>query len=176
MHSVTFSLAALVAGAYAQVQSESILGADDDGKFWIHGDGISAAFVPYGASLANFLIADKNGVVRDITTGFDNATHYTIDTRHDHFGGVPGRYANRIRNSTFEVDGIEYHTTPNDNPTEEHPDGLNTLHGGPDGWDWRNFTVVAHTNSSITFSFSMRTASKGFPATSSRTSRTRSTG
>lgn len=59
-------------------------------------------------------------------------------------GNVPGRYANRIKNSTFEIDGKTYHVEPNDNPTEEHPDGLNTLHGGPDGWGWRNFTVVTH--------------------------------
>ncbi|PKS08749.1 hypothetical protein jhhlp_004802 [Lomentospora prolificans] len=178
MRALSLPLAALLLGAHAKSHSkphhhnepqpdrdspESILGPDEDGKYWIYGDGISAAFVPYGASIANLLINDKNGVERDIVTGFDNATHYTLDTRHDHFGGVPGRYANRIKNSTFEIDGVEYNILPNDNPTDEYPDGVNTLHGGPNGWDWRNFTVVAHTNNSITFSIFDEDGEQGFP-------------
>lgn len=32
--------------------------------------------------------------------------------------------------SSFEIDGVTYHVLPNEN------DGKDTLHGGPDGWDW----------------------------------------
>jgi aldose 1-epimerase len=39
-----------------------------------------------------------------------------------------GRYANRIKNSTFEVDGKTYHTPANENG------GLDTLHGGTEGY------------------------------------------
>lgn len=66
--------------------------------------------------------------------GFDNATYYGVDRQHPHFGGVPGRYANRIRNSSFVIDGEEYHVTPNENPEPGSPNGVDTLHGGPDGW------------------------------------------
>ena len=76
---------------------------------------------------------------------------------HPHLGGVPGRYANRIKNSTFNIDGTDYHITPNENG------GKNTLHGGLDGWDWRNFTVVSHTTSSITFSIVDPDGKEGFP-------------
>ncbi|KAK4190218.1 galactose mutarotase-like domain-containing protein [Podospora australis] len=130
---------------------------DADGKYWLFGTGISAAFVPYGASISNLLIKDKSGIERDIVTGFDNATYYKIDTQHPHFGGVPGRYANRIRNSSFEIDGEVFQVLPNEN------DGLNTLHGGPDGWDWRDFNVVAYTNTSITFSIVDPDGKEGFP-------------
>lgn len=41
-----------------------------------------------------------------------------------------GRYANRIKNSSFVIDGVEYHVLPNENNNND------TLHGGPDGWDW----------------------------------------
>ncbi|KAL2260390.1 hypothetical protein VTK26DRAFT_5612 [Humicola hyalothermophila] len=136
---------------------------DEKGKYWIHGKGISAAFVPYGASISNLLIHDKYGIQRDVVMGFDNATHYKVDKVHPHLGGVPGRYANRIKNSTFEIDGTKYHIKPNENPTEDHPEGLNTLHGGPDGWDWRDFDVVAHTNNSITFSIVDPDGKEGFP-------------
>lgn len=153
----------LLSGAAAKSASNSSAGPDENGKYWIHGSGISAAFIPYGASISDLLIKDKNGVTRDIVAGFDNATYYEVDESHPHLGSVPGRYANRIKNSTFEIDGVTYETPPNDNPTEEHPDGVNTLHGGPNGWDYRNFTVVAHTESSITFSLVDPDGEQGFP-------------
>ncbi len=154
----------LLIGSYAhESKKDDLSSPDKDGKYWIHGDGISAAFVPYGASISNLLINDKHGVQRDIVVGFDNASYYSIDTQHGHFGGVPGRYANRIRNSSFEIDGVVHNVLPNDNPTDEYPDGVDTLHGGPNGWDWRNFTVVAHTESSITFSIVDPAGEQGFP-------------
>lgn len=155
----------LLAGAEAKVPSpgKNVLPADKNGKYWIYGDGISAAFIPYGASISNLIIKDKHGIDRDIIMGFDNASYYAVDKVHPHLGGVPGRYANRIKNSTFELDGQAYHITANENPTKEHPKGLDTLHGGVDGWDWRNFDVVAHTNNSITFSIVDPDGKEGFP-------------
>jgi aldose 1-epimerase len=146
-----------------QRATNSSTGPDKDGKYWIHGDGIRAGFIPYGASISDFIIKDKHGQERDIVLGFDNATHYSIDEAHPHLGSVPGRYANRIKNSTFEIDGKKFNIEPNDNPTEEFPKGVNTLHGGPDGWDYRNFTVVSHSKNSITFSIVDPDGKEGFP-------------
>ncbi|KAK7182672.1 aldose 1-epimerase [Paraphaeosphaeria sporulosa] len=67
------------------------------------------------------------------------------------------RYANRIKNSTFTIDGVDYHVDANENG------GADTLHGGSDGWDYRNFTVVAHTADSITFSIVDPDGKEGFP-------------
>ncbi|KAK3397021.1 galactose mutarotase-like domain-containing protein [Sordaria brevicollis] len=141
----------------------SIPAPDPNGKYWLNTSSISLAFIPYGASITNLLLPDKHGNLLDIVAGYDNATAYTLDAAHPHFGSVPGRYANRIKNSTFSIfdeDGTEtkYHVTPNEN------NGLNTLHGGPDGWDYRNFSVVAYTpSSSITFSIVDPDGKEGFP-------------
>ena len=113
---------------------------DADGKYTIVSEGIRAQFIPYGASLTNLFINDTNGIERDITLGFDNATAYTLDKAHPHLGGVPGRYANRIKNSTFTIDGVTSHVLPNEN------NGLDTLHGGPDGWDWVSFPEKSHSH------------------------------
>lgn len=75
---------------------------------------------------------------------------------HPHFGGVVGRYANRIRNSSFVLEGREVKVEPNENG------GRDTLHGGPRGWDYRNWTVVAHTTNSITFSLVDGDGEQGF--------------
>lgn len=76
---------------------------------------------------------------------------------------MPGRYANRIKNSSFTIDGETYHVSPNENPTPEAPEGADTLHGGKDGWDWRNFTVESYTSDSITFSIVDPDGKEGFP-------------
>jgi aldose 1-epimerase len=135
-------------------------GPDSNGKYVIEGEGIRAYFVAYGASISNLFLNDTSGVERDIVGGFDN---YEVDRQHPHFGGVPGRYANRIKNSSFVIDGQTYNITPNEHPQPDYPLGVDTLHGGPDGWDWRNWTVVAHTTDSITFSLTDPDGKEGFP-------------
>jgi aldose 1-epimerase len=55
------------------------------------------------------------------------------------------------------IDGTTYHVLPNEN------NGLDTLHGGPDGWDWRNWTVVQYSSNSITFSLDDADGNQGFP-------------
>lgn len=145
----------------SQAQIPSIVGNGSqvmsNGKYQISSEGIRANFIPYGASISNLFINDTQGIERDIVLGFDNASYYSIDKQHPHLGGVPGRYANRIKNGTFAIDGTTYHTDLNDNG------GLDTLHGGSNGWDYRNWTVVAHTTDSITFSLIDQDGAEGFP-------------
>ncbi|KAI8634345.1 aldose-1-epimerase [Xylariaceae sp. FL1651] len=147
----------------ASAASNTTSGPDENGLYWIYSEGLSAAFIEYGASISRLLINDQYGIQRDIVGGFDNASYYPIDQQHPHFGGVPGRYANRIQNSTFEIDGVTYKVDANENPTAAAPNGADTLHGGHDGWDYRNFTVVSHTNDSITFSIVDPDGKEGFP-------------
>jgi aldose 1-epimerase len=127
-----------------------------EGKYEISSEGIRACFIPYGASVSNLFIKGKDGVERDIVLGFDKVLDYEGEV-HPHLGGVPGRYANRIKNSTFSIDGQQYHILPNENNNND------TLHGGPNGWDYRNFTVVSHTTDSITFSIVDPDGEQGFP-------------
>lgn len=131
--------------------------ADKDGKYWIKTDYLKLAFVPYGAAVSNVLIKDQYGIERDLVGGFDNATYYTLDKQKPNFGNIPGRYANRIKNSTFTIDGKKYKTDANDN------DGLDTLHGGKHGWGARNWTVISHTKTSITLTIHDDDGEQGFP-------------
>ncbi|KAJ1337893.1 aldose 1-epimerase [Microdochium nivale] len=156
-------LAALGAACLPFALAASGTGPDENGMYWIESDQLKLAFIPYGASLSKLLINDQYGVQRDIVVGFDNATYYEIDGQHGHLGGVPGRYANRIRNSTFTIDGETFHVDPNEHKTAEAPEGANTLHGGDNGWDYRNFTVVTHSAESITFSIVDPDGEQGFP-------------
>lgn len=87
----------------------------------------------------------------------DDSASPAIDPNHSHYGSVPGRYANRIGNATFTVDGKTYHTQKND--------GENTLHSGTNGWGYRTFNVTKVSKNSITFSMIDPDMSTGMPGT-----------
>jgi aldose 1-epimerase len=126
--------------------------------YTIRAENITATVIPYGARLTSLLVPDRDGQLQDVVVGYDNPREYLHDTQtaHTYFGAVVGRYANRIKNGTFTLDGDEYHI-----PTNEH-NGANTLHGGEIGYDQRNWTVSALSDSSVTFTLVDR-ALQGFP-------------
>lgn len=156
MISSLIALSALTLGALAQNSS----GASVFTKYTISAPGINASFIPYGATLTNLFVSDKNGHPQDVVLGYDSGTTYLNDTETDHtyFGAVVGRYANRIKNGTFTVQGVTSHI-----PENEHG-GEDTLHGGNVGYDQRNWTVVSSNASSITFSL-LDQGYEGFPGT-----------
>ena len=115
--------------------------------YTIQAENITAKLIPYGARLTSVLVNDRNGNIQDVVVGYDDPKEYLHDseTNRTFFGAVVGRYANRIKNGTFSIDGKTYHVPENENG------GKDTLHGGPVGYDMRNWTVTAHTTSSVTF-------------------------
>ena len=156
-------------------------------KYTIFADGIDASFVGYGARLTNLYVKDKGGAFQDVAMGFDEGSAYINDTNNEHtyFGAaskssplpclwcrclklrtqntanvtnkiVVGRYANRIKNGTFNLEGQTYHVPTNEN------DGANSLHGGTTGYDQRNWTMVSHNETSISFMLEDN-AFEGFP-------------
>jgi len=129
-------------------------------KYTVSAPGINASFIPYGARLTNLLVNDKNGHPQDVVLGYDDGTQYLNDTEtvHTYFGPIVGRYANRIKNGTFTVNGVTSHI-----PENEHK-GADTLHGGNVGYDQRNWTVVEANTSTITFSL-LDQGFEGFPGT-----------
>lgn len=85
------------APAPAPPSTNGTIGPDKDGKYEISAEGIRASFIPYGASITNLFVKDKNGIERDIVLGFDNASHYSVDKFHPHLGGVPGEFWDAAR-------------------------------------------------------------------------------
>lgn len=121
----------------------------DPFKIWnITATNITASFIGYGARTQAVYVPDRDGNIWDVVVGYDNGTTYLHDTEtnHTYFGATVGRYANRIKNGTFSIDGNTYHIPENENG------GLDTLHGGTVGYDQRNWTVTAYETNSITFS------------------------
>lgn len=83
-------------------------------------------------------------------------THTAEDPGHPVYNAIPGRYANRIGNGKYTLDGKTYLTEKND--------GNNTLHSGTNNWSYRFWDVTEVTDDSITFSIlDKANSSQGFP-------------
>lgn len=81
----------------------------------------------YGGIITNILVSDKNGKMDDVCLGFDDMKGYA--TNGPYLGALIGRYANRIANGRFTIDGKTYQLDINNGP--------NALHGGKVGFDKR---------------------------------------
>ncbi|KAJ5103545.1 hypothetical protein N7532_004074 [Penicillium argentinense] len=116
-------------------------------EYTIKAENITAKVIPYGARLTSVLVPDRDGNVQDVVVGYDDPKYYLHDsqTNRTFFGATVGRYANRIKNGTFSIDGNTYHIPENENG------GQDTLHGGFIGYDMRNWTVTSYSDSSVTF-------------------------
>jgi aldose 1-epimerase len=98
--------------------------------------GLRARITNYGAILVSLEAPDRHGKLDDITLGFESLDKYVA--QRVYFGATVGRYANRIGNARFVLDGVEYKLAANDGP--------NHLHGGLKGFDkvvWKPVEVTA---------------------------------
>ena len=77
----------------------------------------------YGGIVRSVTVPFDDGLV-DVALGFDTLAEYEADRCY--VGPIVGRFANRIANGRFVIDGIEYRLPLND--------GANHLHGGPRGF------------------------------------------
>jgi aldose 1-epimerase len=89
--------------------------------------GTSAAVTNYGARLVSIKVFDRAGQLVDVCLGKDTGGRYLTDV--DYLGSIVGRYANRIKNGRFTLDGSTYQLAINN--------GTNHLHGGPNGYSQR---------------------------------------
>src|SRR5690606_17558509 len=96
-------------------------------------NGVSARILTYGATLQSLVAPDRSGVPADITIGFDDLASY--EERPNYFGVTVGRYANRIAQGVITVEGTRHQLSRND--------GMNSLHGGAQGFDKKNWRVDA---------------------------------
>jgi aldose 1-epimerase len=114
----------------------------------------------WGARITWIEVPDRDGKKDNITFGYDT---FDGTIKGDmSFGSVVGRYANRIANGKFTLDGVEY-TLPQNN-------GPNTLHGGPGGWHsvvWDTEILEDSEFPAVKFTYVSPDMEEGFPGTMS---------
>jgi len=93
----------------------------------------------YGGIILSITAPDRDSVFDDVVLGYATLEDYLEDSAY--MGALIGRYANRIANGRFALDGVTY-TLPRN-------DGTSHLHGGPHGfhsvcWDVELFEARDH--------------------------------
>ncbi len=116
------------------------------------------AVTDYGARLVSVETPDRAGAFGHILLGFDDPETYRQAA--GSFGAVLGRYANRIANAEFRLDGAIYRLKANDHG--------NILHGGESGFGNRSWQMVSSRQgerSQVAFSLVSPDGEEGFPGT-----------
>lgn len=110
--------------------------------------GYRLTVIDYGARIQSLILPDG----RDAVLGYDGSAGYEADTAF--LGAVCGRYANRISNASFVVNGVTCHIDANE--------GKNTLHGGKKGFSGCMYRGEAQDDALI-FTLESPDGDMGFP-------------
>ena len=113
--------------------------------------GMQAAVLSYGAVVQSIMIPDKNGVTRDVVLGYDDISDY--EKNFCFFGAFVGRYANRIKNGEFSLNGKSYRL--------KHIYGAHHLHGI---FAFKVYDGVIEDNA-VVFRFTSPPSEEGYPGT-----------
>jgi aldose 1-epimerase len=117
--------------------------------------GTEATITEYGGRLVTLKTADRAGNFDDIVLGFDDLGGYL--RKNPYFGALVGRYANRIADGEFTLDGHTYHLARND--------GENSLHGGIKGFDKRVWESREVPGPALQLTYISKDGEEGYPGT-----------
>jgi aldose 1-epimerase len=91
-----------------------------------NGRGMEVKLITYGGAIQSLRVPDRHGRKANVTLGFSDLEGY-LNPGNPYFGCITGRYANRIDEGQFTLDGVDYQLDINNDP--------NHLHGGFVGFD-----------------------------------------
>lgn len=117
-------------------------------------NGMTAGVLSLGCTLTSVVVPTKNGPL-DVCLGYDTVQEY--ETNRTSMGAVCGRFANRIANGTFSLNGVEYRLPINNGP--------NHLHGGIRGFAYRIWDAEILDEHSVRFSRTSPDGEEGYPGT-----------
>ncbi len=115
--------------------------------------GASAKILTWGAVIRDLVVPTARGA-QSVTLGLNSIEDYVAHS--PHFGAVPGRFANRIANGRFILDGVEY-------VLDRKPGQKHTLHGGPNGFGTRMWKLGAYDGPSVSLTLESPDGDAGFP-------------
>jgi len=118
--------------------------------------GMEVRAMTYGGIIVSIRVPDKNGKIADVVLGHDKVDGYLVNP--PYFGAIVGRYANRIANGSFTVDGVKYTLAKNDGP--------NSLHGGLNGFNkvlWEAKEFKGAKGVGVSFSYLSKDGEEGYP-------------
>ena len=129
-----------------------------DGKavdlYTLSNDKVTVQITNYGGFVVSMLAPDRNGNYTNIVTHYNNIREYQ-NFNLGMVGPALGRFANRIANAKFTLDGKEYNLTKN---AREH-----ILHGGNKGFDHVVWDVLSSDSKKLVLKCVLPDGADGFP-------------
>jgi len=119
-------------------------------------NGLKAKIMTYGAILVSLEVPARNGKLADIVLGYETLSGYV--SNNPYFGATVGRYANRIANGEFTLDGTTYKLAKNN--------GENHLHGGIKGFDkvvWSADSFKEENAAGLKLTYLSKDGEEGYP-------------
>jgi aldose 1-epimerase len=117
-----------------------------------HHHGSYVELTNYGATLVSLVVPDNNGTQENVVLGFPSLAGYVADRCY--LGATIGRFANRIKGASFQLDGNTYRLDPNDQG--------NTNHGGQQGFHGQVFDFTVGP-AGVSFTLTSTDQAGGFP-------------
>ncbi|WP_024513885.1 aldose epimerase family protein [Bradyrhizobium sp. Tv2a-2] len=120
--------------------------------------GFEARIITFGAAIQALIVPDAGGHCDDVVLGYDDLDGFLRERKF--FGATVGRYANRIANGRFDIDGKVVQLAANNGP--------NALHGGPDGFDRKLWQIADIGNAPepfVTLSYVSADGEENYPGT-----------
>ena len=111
--------------------------------------GLTAKVMELGAHIIRLEVPDRDGKLSNIVTGFNSLQRY----RSAYEGATIGRFANRIANATFSIDGVQYRATSN-------------LHGGRMGFHtklWKGTEFQNNNEAGVKMTYLSKDGEEGYP-------------
>ena len=124
-------------------------------------NGMQLKVITYGATITSLKMPLKDGSSLDVVLGFDTLEAYINSFNlksAPYFGATVGRYAGRINNSVFNLNGKAIHLNSNNNS--------HSLHGGNIGFSqkqWKIKNVKEGENPSVTLSYFSPDGEENYP-------------
>lgn len=120
--------------------------------------GIRIAFIALGGAIVAIDVPDRDGLIANVALGHRDLELYR--SQRVFFGCVVGRYANRVADARFDLDGRRYHLEPTD--------GTSAVHGGLAGFDKAEWTVTLGNDAEAEFAVLTHVSpdgDQGYPGT-----------
>ena len=117
--------------------------------------GMTVYITNYGAKIVSVNVPDRQGQLADVVLGFDTIDDYLA--KEPFFGAICGRFANRIKDGKFTLDGKQYQLAINN--------GTNHLHGGNIGFNQKVWDVLEVSETSLKLQYISADGEENYPGT-----------
>ena len=133
---------------------QTLIGGQKTDLFLLENENLKVFVTNYGARIVSLIVQDRFGNPLDVVLGFKSIDDY-LKANEPYHGATIGRYANRISKGVFSLDNKKYNLPVNN--------GLNHLHGGPNGFHNKIWNLVSIAKEKIVMSLNSEDGEMGYP-------------